>query len=128
MKSYRSERIARSEVIKATNWGTEEAYKESGVVDGKIWLTAFDERTCEFCASLDGKTTDLGKKERALLKLFIQNNNRIIKKDEMLYHLWPHDDVSESALKNLLNRLRSKIGFDLIVSVKGSGWRLNTAL
>ncbi len=60
MKSYRSERIARSEVIKATNWGTEEAYRESGVVDGKIWLTAFDERTCPYCSDLDGKTVDLG--------------------------------------------------------------------
>jgi len=59
MKKYRSERIARSEVIRASNYGTEQAYKESGVVEAKIWLTAFDERTCEYCADMDGKTVDL---------------------------------------------------------------------
>lgn len=69
---------------------------------------------------------DLGKKEKMLLKLFIQNKNRVIEKDELIFQIWPHEDVTESALKNLLNRLRNKIGFELIVSVKGSGWRLNT--
>lgn len=75
----------------------------------------------------EGHTVDLGKKEKMLLKLFIHNSNRVIEKDELVFQIWPHDDVSESALKNLLNRLRNKIGFELIVSVKGSGWRLNTA-
>ncbi len=69
----------------------------------------------------------LGKKEKILLKLFVNNKDRVIEKDELIYHIWPHEDVSESALKNLLSRLRSKIGFELIISVKGSGWKLNTA-
>lgn len=68
----------------------------------------------------------LGKKEKLLLKLFVNNKNRVIEKDELIAHIWIHEDVSESALKNLLNRLRNKIGFELIVSVKGSGWKLNT--
>lgn len=68
----------------------------------------------------------LGRKEKMLLKLFIQNKERVIEKDELIEHIWIHEDVSESALKNLLNRLRNKIGFELIVSVKGSGWKLNT--
>jgi DNA-binding response OmpR family regulator len=68
----------------------------------------------------------LGTKEKKLLKLFVSNKNRVIEKDELIYHIWPHVDVSESALKNLLNRLRTKIGFELIISVKGSGWKLNT--
>lgn len=61
MAKYRAERIARSEVIRATNWGTEKAYKESGVVEGKVWLTATDERTCEFCGPLDGREVGLSK-------------------------------------------------------------------
>lgn len=75
-----------------------------------------------------GEIVDLGKKEKMLLKLFIHNNNRVIEKDELIFQIWPHEDVTESALKNLLNRLRNKIGFELIVSVKGSGWRLNLPL
>jgi two-component system, OmpR family, response regulator VanR len=74
------------------------------------------------------KIVDLGKKEKILLKLFIHNKNRVIEKDELMFQIWPHEDVTESALKNLLNRLRNKIGFELIVSVKGSGWRLNSVL
>ncbi len=74
----------------------------------------------------DSQLIALGKKEKILLKLFITNKDRVIEKDELIGHIWLHEDVTESALKNLLNRLRSKIGFELIVSVKGSGWKLNT--
>jgi len=52
--------IARTESSRAMNFATEEAYIESGVVEGKRWLTAFDERTCLECSSLDGKLVDLG--------------------------------------------------------------------
>lgn len=58
-RGYRSERIARSEVIRATNFATDEAYRQSGVVESKEWLTAHDERTCPWCAPFDGKTIGL---------------------------------------------------------------------
>ena len=51
--------IARTETILASNWATSEVYKESGVVQNKIWLTAFDERTCPVCGGLDGETKAL---------------------------------------------------------------------
>jgi len=76
----------------------------------------------------NNQSIPLGKKEKMLLKLFIENKNRVIEKDELLENIWICDDVSESALKNLINRVRTKIGFELIVSVKGSGWKLNTDL
>lgn len=68
---------------------------------------------------------DLGKRERAMLKLFIQRENKTLTKEEIIGVIWEMEEVTESALKNLLNRLRGKIGFEIIVSVKGSGWRLN---
>lgn len=61
MAGYRSERIARTETIRGSNFATEEAYKESGVVEAKEWLTTRDERTDDECASLDGKVIPLGK-------------------------------------------------------------------
>ena len=59
MEKYRSERIARSEVIRATNWATEQAYIESKVVEGKAWLTAMDERVCTTCGPMDGREIPL---------------------------------------------------------------------
>lgn len=57
---YRSERIARTEIIRASNFATEEAFKESGVVEGKEWLATIDERTGELDAAMDGKIVKLG--------------------------------------------------------------------
>jgi len=45
----RAEMIARTETIWASNAGAEEAYVQSGVVSGKEFLTAEDERVCIFC-------------------------------------------------------------------------------
>src|SRR3990167_5831972 len=55
----RARKIARTEVIRASNFGTNEAYIQSGVVSGKEWLTEQDDRTDEFCAEMDGKIIDL---------------------------------------------------------------------
>lgn len=60
-KGFRAERIARSEVLRATNFSSLEAYRQSGVVEAKEWLTAKDERTCAWCGPQDGK--QLGLKE-----------------------------------------------------------------
>lgn len=57
---YRSERIARTEVLRASNFATLEAYKQSGVVEAKEWLTAHDERVCPWCGPMDGKRLALG--------------------------------------------------------------------
>jgi HK97 family phage portal protein len=48
-------RVARTETFRAYNAGTIEAWKQSGVVVGKQWFTAVDERVCEWCEPLDGK-------------------------------------------------------------------------
>lgn len=75
----------------------------------------------------DGNLIILGKKEKTLLKLFINNWDKTLTKDEIFEAIWGYEEITESALKNLLNRLRSKIGFDIIISIKGSGWKLNTS-
>ena len=73
---------------------------------------------------INGEPLILGKKEKELLNLFIKKN-KTLSKEEIEAHLWPLESITNSALKNLLNRVRSKVGKDLIVSIKGSGWRLN---
>lgn len=56
MKKYRSERIARTETLRASNFAATESYKESGFVKKLRWLTALDDRTCEWCGPMNGKT------------------------------------------------------------------------
>jgi SPP1 gp7 family putative phage head morphogenesis protein len=59
---YRTETIARTEILRASNEGRREAW-EQGVQDGfigadwvKVWSTEFDARTCDECSPLDGET------------------------------------------------------------------------
>jgi HK97 family phage portal protein len=58
-KDYRTDRIARTETATAANQGTLEAYKQSGVVKKKEWITADDERLCDLCAPMDGEVVNI---------------------------------------------------------------------
>jgi HK97 family phage portal protein len=52
--STRSKTIARTETHTATNYGTDQGYRKSGIVTEKEWLTARDERVRTSHAALDG--------------------------------------------------------------------------
>lgn len=73
----------------------------------------------------DNQLVELGVKEHKLLKLFLNNKNKTLSKEDIEQYIWPLDEITNSALKNLLNRLRIKVGYNLIENIKGSGWRLN---
>lgn len=55
----RAEKIARTETIRAQTKSEIEVWKESGVVNAKIWYTAQDERTCPLCAPMHEKVISL---------------------------------------------------------------------
>lgn len=55
----RAEKIARSETIRAQTKAELNVWQESGVVEGKVWYTAVDERVCEYCEPMNGKTISL---------------------------------------------------------------------
>lgn len=57
----RSESIARTETIRASNKAALESYIQNGV-EKKQWLTFWDHRTCAFCEEMDG--TEVTVKER----------------------------------------------------------------
>lgn len=54
-----AERITRTEVIRASNMGAIDAWESSGVVTGKQWLTAMDDRVDPLCSYMNGKVVDL---------------------------------------------------------------------
>jgi len=53
LERYQAEAIARTEVARATNFATIDAFKQSGVVEGKEWIVTPDDRLCEFCMSME---------------------------------------------------------------------------
>lgn len=55
----RADRIAETETLRAANVANLTAYKQSGVVQGKEWFTALDERVCQWCGPIHGKTKSL---------------------------------------------------------------------
>jgi len=57
----RSRAIARTETLRASNRGALEAYRQSGVVKKKVWITHFDKRTCVWCEDMNGKTVSIEK-------------------------------------------------------------------
>lgn len=73
---------------------------------------------------IDGNLTSLGQKERLLLELFLHNANRVLTKKTITDSIWPHTDMTDSALKNLLSELRKKIKYDIIKNVPSQGWIL----
>jgi two-component system, OmpR family, response regulator VanR len=68
----------------------------------------------------------LGVKELDLLELLLKNRHRTLTKEEIGKALWPLDPICESAIKNIVLRLRKKIELDIIISVRGVGYRLDT--
>ena len=76
----------------------------------------------------DGEEITLSAKENALIKLFLDNINRIFSKD-MLYELiWNETIVDENVIMVYINRLRQKIEEDpsspkYIQTVRGLGYR-----
>jgi HK97 family phage portal protein len=55
----RAENIARTETIRAQGKAELQVWKDSGVVVGKVWYTALDERVCPYCEPMHGKTITL---------------------------------------------------------------------
>jgi len=55
-KTSQTNRVARSEILRASNAGAVDAWKESGVVSAKQWVTV---DPCEYCAPLEGKIVGL---------------------------------------------------------------------
>lgn len=74
--------------------------------------------------SIDGQIIPLGKKERGLLEILVTAHPNTVSFEDIYSRLWPMESVGDSALKNLVMRMRKKIGDDLILCVKSAGYRI----
>lgn len=76
----------------------------------------------------DGVEIPLSSKENAMMKLFIDNVNRIFSKDMIYDLIWGEAIIDENAIMVYINRLRQKIETDpakprYIQTIRGLGYR-----
>lgn len=65
-------------------------------------------------------------KEIDFLDYLIKNHNRVVPIEELKSTVWNNEDeATESALKNLLNKIRKKIGKESIQNISGVGYKLD---
>lgn len=76
--------------------------------------------------TLDGQEIKLPNREFELLVYLAKHPNRVFSKDYLFETIWGYDYVGDSATVAVhINRLRDKLGADLIETVWGAGYRLN---
>ena len=76
--------------------------------------------------TLDGQEIKLPNREFELLVYLAKHPNRVFSKDHLFETIWGYDNVGDSATVAVhVNRLRDKLGSDLIETVWGAGYRLN---
>ena len=64
-------------------------------------------------------------KEYQLAKLFLQNQDRIFTRDNLLNQVWGYDIACEEKNVNIhIMNLRRKLGTDIIETIRGVGYRL----
>ena len=74
---------------------------------------------------LEGESAlPLNKKEKTLLKLFLQHPNEQISHEVIQEHLWEfEEEPSDTALRTYIKNLRKLIGKERIVSIKRYGYK-----
>jgi DNA-binding response OmpR family regulator len=93
-------------------------------------LLKLDPNSCQ--VSYDDRPVKLSPKEYLMLELFLRNSQRIYSRKAILDQLWgldaelPGEDTVKAHIKGLRQRLRAVGVENLIESVYGLGYRLNT--
>jgi len=77
------------------------------------------------CILMGGKELSFSLKEYQLMALFIRNAGEIVTKEMIMDTLWnPSEMISDGAIRVYINRIKQEIGADLIVNIRGLGYRL----
>lgn len=76
---------------------------------------------------LEGKNEiKLTKNEILFLDLLAQNFSRVISYEEIENTIWPHDGMSQDAVRSLVRGLRKKVPQNSIENISGIGYKLLT--
>lgn len=82
-----------------------------------------DKESCEI--RISGNTIAFTYKEYELLKLLLENKNKVFTRDNILDQVWGHDFLgNDKVVNNHIMRIRKKLGEDFIVTVRGMGYKI----
>jgi two-component system, OmpR family, response regulator len=74
---------------------------------------------------LAGTPISLTPREYALLEYFLRHPGRVVSKTELLDNVWDAaEDTDPNAVEVYVGYLRRKVGRDLLLTVRGAGYRL----
>ncbi|MEY4503720.1 MAG: hypothetical protein RL154_8 [Pseudomonadota bacterium] len=94
----------------------------------KPTVIEFDDNTIYYAATNElynnGRKATLGAKELGVLKILVNSYPNIVTKQEISDAVWTMEEIGESTIKNVVSRLRAKIGHNHILASTGIGWRL----
>ena len=75
----------------------------------------------------NSRYVSLSKNEKKFLGLLLENieDNNIIDEERIKNSLWENEVVSSERLRTFIRRLRTKTSKDLVLNIKGQGYRIN---
>ena len=87
----------------------------------------FDSRSNH--VTVDGLPANLTAQEVAVLSYLFHNGNRLVSRTELSEHIYEYDgDRDSNTIAVFVNRLRKKLGNELIHTVRGRGYVIKTAV
>lgn len=76
------------------------------------------------CAKVSGKLVPLSAREFAMARTFVENGGKLLSREQLLSRVWGYDfDGSSNVVDVYVGYLRSKLGPDRFLSVRGAGYR-----
>ncbi len=78
-------------------------------------------------ARVGERTVDLTAREFTLMETLLRHPGQVLSREQLLSHVWGYDfDPNSNVVDVYIRYLRRKLGNDLIETVRGMGYRLNT--
>ncbi len=73
------------------------------------------------------KEINLSSIERQIIELLFLNVNKVVKRETILDKIWEWtgNDVDDHTITVYLKRIREKLGSDIIITIKGVGYRID---
>jgi DNA-binding response OmpR family regulator len=78
-------------------------------------------------ATVGGEAIDLTAREFALLETLLRHAGQVLSRGQLLREVWDYSfDSRSNVVDTYVNTLRTKLGEDVIETVRGAGYRLRT--